>query len=394
MPGDTAALKSLLRLTLTPGLGPILLRRVIAACGSTQAACHASQSQLESVDGIGPTKARTIAQGLRQAEEAADREWELAAKLNVGLLPFDSPGFPGLLASLPDAPALLYVRGNFDADLCRFPVAIVGSRDCTAYGLAQASRFAGALAQSGLTIVSGGARGIDTAAHRAALQVGGRTIAVLGCGLAHVYPEENIDLFNRVATTGAVVSELPLNTPPSAENFPARNRIISGLSLGVLVVEAGRQSGALITARVAAEDHGREVMALPGRVDAPQSAGALTLIKEGGAALVTEPADVIHVLESAARHQSSGTHGARYSASLFTPAEPDAERSPTQREERLVGIVSEAQRAILEALESPGTLDTVCQATELDASTVLRELTQLEIQRRIRRSGGMLQRVD
>ncbi len=383
-----AELFHLLRLTLTPGVGPVRAGRLMERFGSAEGVLLATPAELEQVKGIGRGMATTIASSGRESEGRARAELARAGDLGVRLLPKGGSGYPALLASLPDAPILLYVRGLIDDEgPDRFPVAIVGSRHCTTYGLEQAERFGAVLAQAGLTIVSGGARGIDTAAHRGALRGGGRTIVVLGCGLAECYPPENRGLFDEVVSRGgAVVSELPLGTPPSAENFPARNRIISGLSLGVLVIEAGAGSGALITARQAAEEHGREVMALPGRVDSSASKGSLELLKEGGAALVTDPGDVIALLESPARHVQAGSHADRY-----TPARADA--APP------VGDLfdgsgsgapppDDASRSILAAASQASTLDEIATRTALPVAEVRARLTLLEIERRLIREGS------
>lgn len=399
----------LLRLTLTPGLGPVLIARLLARFGSAADACRAGSATLQTIEGIGPLKSARIAKGLGESEPLALREWALAESLGVRVVPKSDPEYPTLLAGIPDPPPLLYVRGRLrpeDAD--RYPVAIVGSRSCSHYGLEQSKRFAGMLARSGLTIISGGARGIDSAAHRGALESQGRTVAVLGCGLAHCYPPENADLFGQIAAAGAVVSELPLNTTPTKENFPARNRIIAGLSLGVLVVEAGRGSGALITARQAVEEHGREVMALPGRVDSEHSQGSNDLIKAGEAALVTEPGDVIAQLESAAHHQFRGTHAARYTpgaSSAEAPPTPSTPPSPspppgsTESADPSSGlfaadgsILNGPQQSILDALAEPRTLDDLAERLTMDAATLRTHVTTLELQRRIVREGGLLRR--
>ncbi len=410
----------LLRLTLWPGLGPVLIARLIEAFGHPSEVVNASASQLERVRGIGSQTAVKLVADRRDLDRRIEAELTKAEQLNVRIVGQHEPDFPGLLAGLPDAPPILYIRGTLrPADADRYAVAIVGSRECSAYGIEQARRFAGLLASSGLTIVSGGARGIDTAAHRGALISKGRTIAVLGCGLAHAYPPENGPLFDEIADLerggGAVVSELPLDTIPKPENFPARNRIISGLSLGVIVMEATERSGALITARIAAEEHGREVMALPGRVDSAKSAGALKLIKDGGAAMVTEPGDVLAILESPAHHHFRGSHTDRYPA-IAPQHETDADSS--DRLERAVpnarprsaasphsgpstmenspglfeATASVEQRKILAALAEPMTLDQLTHATGLVASALRSDLTLLEIQRRVRRAGPKFER--
>lgn len=377
---------ALLRLSLTSGLGPVLTDRALKQFGSAEAACKASPADFERIAGIGPAKSATIAAGLATSEEAATKELGLVRECGATLVFKGDADYPPLLQELPDSPSVLYVLGVPDwATADRFTVAIVGSRDCTHYGQEQARRFAGSLAQAGMCVVSGGARGIDAAAHHGALVAGGRTIAVLGCGLNHLYPPEHKELFDRIRGAGAVVSELPMGTPPSHDNFPARNRIISGLSLGVLVVEAGEKSGALITARVATEDHGREVLAVPGRVDSPASRGTLNLLKSGGAALATEPADVIAAIEAAAHHLHRGTHAERFPAAearpvLFSDAPPKKpERAPTP---------NATQAAILAALAEPSGVDALCEATGLGIARVRTELTILEVQGRVKRSGS------
>lgn len=388
---------SLLRLTMTPGLGPVLIGRLLGFFSNAQEACAASPAALRSIHGIGPAKAAEIAAGLLASRDLALAELDLALKLGVSIIDQSGPDYPQLLRQIPSAPPILYVRGSLlPADQDRYPVAIVGSRHCTSYGLEQARLFASVLARAGLTIVSGGARGIDSSAHRGAMAAPGRTIAVLGCGLRHCYPPENADLFEQIiAGNGAVISELPLTTAPQAGNFPARNRIISGLSLGVLLIEAGAQSGALITARLAVDEHGREVMALPGRVDAPASRGSLQLLKEGCAAMVLEPGDVIAQLESPARHLYGGTHDARYQGYSPWNATPDpADPSPprTTGSESVkpppstLGMTP-AQAAILEALNEPLTLDALSEQTGLDPAALRREITLLEILRRVTREG-------
>ncbi len=382
-------------MTLTPGLGPVLIDRLVTAHGSAAACLSLSASELERVRSIGTSKSGSIAAGLRDSLALAERELELAASKGVQILCRGMPGYPSLLFPLPSAPPILYVRGSPSWEGAtgpdRFALAIVGSRRCSAYGLEQADRFGGTMGLAGITVVSGGAMGIDTAAHRGTIRAGGRTIAVLGCGLCHDYPPENAELFAKIADgRGAIVSELPLQTPPTPENFPSRNRIISGLSLGVLVIEAADRSGALITARVAAEDHGREVFALPGRVDSPSSRGTLDLIKSGGAALVTEPGDIIQILESPARHADGGTHAARY----LLPNDADNDRAGTAQHD--VGALFESQSVphdpILAALSSSLTIDQLASTTSIPIHELRARMTLLELQRKVKRVGPRFDR--
>jgi DNA processing protein len=379
----------LLRLALTPGLGPVRVARCVEVLGSPGAVLNAPASALARIPGIGPKLSTQIAAHAKLSRDAAQEQLDHAANLGVHILLKGHPGYPPLLAELDDAPVMLMVKGRLDPDgLDRYPVGIVGSRKCTLYGLEQAERFAGALARAGLTVISGGARGIDTAAHQGALKANGRTIVVLGCGLGHTYPIENAALFDRIVEQelGAIVSELPIHTAPSATNFPSRNRIISGLSLGVLVIEAGARSGALITARVAAEDHGREVMALPGRVDSGASRGTLELIRDAAAAAVIEPADVIATLENAARHHFEGTHEARFVDPARSPAPPQ----PMQ--DKMI-LANDLQQRIVDALAEPRSADQLAEHLSIPPGALRSELTMLELARRICRSGSTYQRV-
>lgn len=386
----------MLRLTLIDGLGPILIARLIHAFGEPAGVLEQSEDSLRRVKGVGRETARAIVAGRKASAERVAEELGRAAELGVRLVTLGDPEYPPLLAVIPNPPPMLYVRGELRADLDRYTVALVGSRACSAYGIEQAERFAGWLAGSGLTIVSGGARGIDTAAHRAALRLGGRTIAVLGCGLANVYPPENWELFDEIADgRGAVVSELPLAIGPNPQNFPMRNRIISGLSLGTLVVEAASGSGALITARHAVEDHGREVFAVPGRIDSPASEGSNDLLKRGGAHLVTEPADVLDILETPARHLHAGVHAERY-ADPTLPADADLFE---QAAGGGVGSIAESgltepQRAIVRALVEPMPMEELARRLGLEPGALRAEITILEIRRVIERRGQAIARRD
>lgn len=383
---------ALLRLTMVDGLGPTLIARAVRAFGGPDAVLHASIADLARLQGVGDKKARQIRRGLDGSDAALRDELDLAHSLGVRVVGQGDADYPPLLAQTPASPPVLYVRGALDPQRDLFGVGIVGSRRASHYGVEQTDRFSLALAQAGLTIVSGGARGVDTAAHRAALRAqDGRTVAVLGCGLATCYPPENAELFAQIADSGgAVISELPLRTGPSPENFPARNRIISGMSLGVLVVEAPAKSGALITARYAAEDQGREVMALPGRVDWDSAEGTNELLKSGAAAMVTTPRDVIDILENAARHAHHGTHGAR--ARGLSNAPDDADDLFATTAPAASASLTDRQRLLLEALGEGETIDRLVEATGLDAGQVLAEATMLEIRGLIARRGDRFER--
>ncbi len=285
-------LKELLGLQLTAGVGAVTYRRLLRMFGSVQGILAAPASRIEEVDGVGTKRARSLASG--KGVELAGREIERAAELGVGLVSYLDDGYPPALKQIYDPPLVLSVRGEIrphDA----LGLGVVGARNCSYYGKTHAESFAGALANMGFTIVSGLARGIDSAAHRAALDAGGRTLAVMGRGLAGVYPPENEKLAERIAEHGAVISELPLDLRPSRETFPRRNRLISGMSLGVLIVEGTRRSGSLITAHCALEQ-GREVFALPGKVDNLLASGPNSLIKTAGAKLVESPKDILEEL--------------------------------------------------------------------------------------------------
>ncbi|MBI4809793.1 MAG: DNA-protecting protein DprA [Nitrosomonadales bacterium] len=292
MPFD-ASLASWLLLSQISGLGNEGLRRLLQAFGSPEAVLQASVSSLSKH--IKPTVAHAIADGIDESSLAAVSEW-LDDPFNRILTIADAE-YPQALLNTADPPLLLYVKGRLD--LLNVPaLAIVGSRNATAQGKRNAEAFAQSASDSGLCVVSGMAQGIDTAAHLGGLQGAGSSIAVVGTGLDKVYPASNRELAHRLAQSGTIISEFALGTPPLAANFPRRNRIISGLSLGCLVVEASVQSGSLITARMALEQ-GREVFAIPGSIHSPQSKGCHALIKQG-AKLVESAWDILEELGQSA----------------------------------------------------------------------------------------------
>lgn len=281
--------ESLVALNMLPKIGPVRVRRLIDFLGSAQAVLRASDRQLQSVDGVGPETSTII----RDWENRIDLVSELneADKRGIQIITQEDNHYPEAFRHSYDPPLVLYVWGSLlESD--QHAIGVVGSRRCTHYGTHAARQFSFQLATSGFTIVSGLARGIDTHAHEGAIAAKGRTVAVIGSGLGHVYPPENMGLAERIADGyGAVVSEFPLNTQPSKKTFPMRNRIVAAWSQGVLVVECPVWSGAMITANLAGE-MGKPVYAVPGQIDRPTSAGCHHLIREG-AILVTGGNDIL-----------------------------------------------------------------------------------------------------
>jgi DNA processing protein len=280
-----------LALSFVEGLGSIGYRNLIMRFHTPGGVFKATSADLEKVEGM---RSRVIT-GIKEFKQAArvERELELMQEHGVTLVPFVDDAYPANLLNIYDPPPCLYVKGELRREDTR-AVAVVGSRFASSYGKMITERISRDIAQQGITIVSGMARGIDASAHRGALSVKGRTIAVLGCGIDVDYPRENKKLKDEIAACGAVVSELPMSTTPAAGHFPRRNRIISGMSLGVVVVEASHHSGSLITARLALEQ-GRDVFAVPGSIDSLRSRGTHKLIKDG-AKLVEDAADIISEL--------------------------------------------------------------------------------------------------
>ncbi len=280
-------LKYWIGLKWVAGLGNVGFVSLLDNFGSPQDVFHASLPRLRETPGIGPAVAARIKSFA--GWPAVEKELSLALKHHIDIITCRDELYPHNLLNIYDFPPLLYVKGTLlPEDVC---IAVVGSRMASTYGRFSTERLCRDLAMRGVTVVSGLARGIDTAAHQGSLAAKGRTIAVLGCGLDVVYPPENKGLFEKIPLQGAIITEFPFGTPPQGANFPARNRIISGLSLGVVVVEANYRSGSLITARVALEQ-GREVFAVPGSIDAEGSKGTNKLIKEG-AKLIEGAEDIL-----------------------------------------------------------------------------------------------------
>ncbi|REK18180.1 MAG: DNA-protecting protein DprA [Planctomycetota bacterium] len=361
---DAGELADALRLALVTGVGPRLRKVLLEAFGSPGDALSATASQLRAVPGIGSELARRIA----SAREDIDVEAELrtCAKHDIQILSEAHQAYPRMLTEIHDPPGILFVQGTFEP-VDALAVAIVGSRHATHYGIAQAERLAGSLARAGLTIVSGLARGIDAAAHRGALAAGGRTIAVLGSGLLNIYPPEHVELAREVVDRGALVSEVPPASPPMSGAFPQRNRIISGLSLGVMVVEAAARSGALISARHAMEQ-GREVFAVPGRIDSRMSRGCHRLIRDG-AKLVESADDVLEEL-----------------GPLVAPAATTDGQEVRHPAELALNPI---EQQVLSAIASdPTTIDAIVTDSGLPTPQVLSTISVLEMRHLVRRLSG------
>ena len=366
-----------LRLIRADGVGSTTFAKLLKRFRSVQRALGASVSELAKIDGIGFKTAERIARSTDKFN--TKKELALAAKLGVWIINAADKRYPPALKQIYDPPPVLYVKGTLErAD--SLAIAIVGSRRHSTYGAEQASRFAHMLASAGFTIVSGMARGIDTAAHRGALSASGRTIAVQGCGLANVFPPENKKLYGLITDSGACMSELPLEYEALSENFPPRNRIISGLAMGVIVIEASAKSGALITVK-AALGQNREVMVVPGKIDSPISVGSHRLIKEG-ARLVDCVEDVMETLGYIGEDLKG------HAASAAEKAQADVER-PLFDVGRL--NLSPAERAIYDCLgREPMHVDEVIVGTGLGAGKVNSGLISLRLKGLIKQQPGNL----
>ncbi len=341
-------------LNMVPNLGPVRLRKLLEVFETPERVLLARTAELKTVDGIG----KEVAEGIATWEAHVDLAAELRriAEFGASVVTRESPEYPRDLREIHNPPIVLYVWGTLTERDHR-AVSVVGSRKTSHYGLECAKKLSYQIAYAGLTVVSGLARGIDTAAHQGALAAEGRTVAVIGAGLMRLYPPENQGLAEKIAASGAVVSEYPMEFPPARENFPYRNRIVAGWGQGVLVVEAGLNSGALITAAQAI-DHGRQVYAVPGPIDRPTSAGSNRLIQQG-AKLVAGAGDILDDLN------------------ILLPAE----RSKTAAAETL----SEEEQVVLMALEGGETsLDNLVTKCRLPIQIVSSTLLALEMKRRVK----------
>jgi DNA processing protein len=342
-----------LALSLTPGVGSVLFKRLLERFKTPEAVFSAPMKELLRIEGLGEKVAREILNG--PLEKEVRKELSLLGKLGGGIVTLKDDGYPKRLRDIYDPPALLYVRGELRRE-DTLAIAIVGSRKTSPYGRWITEKIGQDLARHGVTVVSGMARGIDSVAHMGALQGGGRTIAVLGCGVDVIYPSENRNLFNQIIEHGAVLSEFPMGSPPEGGHFPRRNRIISGLSVGVVIVQAGSKSGSLITANYALEQ-GREVFAIPGNVGAQGSRGTNQLIKEG-AKLVESSEDILEEMLPQWRREEE------------IPAIPGSPVPDLTEEEKILyNLLGEA----------PIHIDTLIRESQLDPGKVSSLLLHLEL---------------
>jgi len=356
--------EAILRLNMTKGIGARTYNILTEHLGSATEIFRSSKSELEKIPGIGTKTIQALLEESAQID--IQEEQKLAEKNNVRIIPYTSEQYPEQLKSIYDPPLVLYIKGDLlETDV--IALAIVGARRCSYYGLAQAERFGTLLAQKGFCIVSGLARGIDTAAHRGALNSKGRTIAVLGCGLGDIYPRENRQLAEKISQNGALISEFSIKTPPDYRNFPPRNRLISGLSLGVLVVESTLKSGSLITAQWALEQ-GKDVFAVPGNINSIYSKGTNKLIKEG-AKLVEDITDIIQELGPLA----------------YTN---DTDDTSSMDDPRKLMLNTHEKKVFSLLSATPKYIDEIIQTSELPASVVSSTLMILEIKKFVKQLSG------
>ena len=371
-------MKDWIALNMTPGVGPRVTSRLLEHFGSAEAIFDAPRRDLALLR-LTPETIESIA--TRELHERAEVEIERVRKLGGDILVLDDGVYPSLLRETYDPPVVLYVRGAWADCLDRPCVAIVGSRRCSTYGQNAALMLSRELAQRGVTIVSGLARGIDAAAHRGALEAGGRTVGVMGTGLDQIYPRDHKKLSEEILKRGgALVTQFPLATPPVSENFPYRNRVISGLSLGVLVVEAAENSGSLITARLAMEQN-REVFAVPGNITSRNSFGTNYLIKGAGAKLVQQWQDI------------AGELPAEIAAQLLPPPSRKSKRKGELIDQLKLAPpdLSEHERAVFKLLstDTPQQIDTLAEGTKLSITQLTSALLALEMRELIRALPGM-----
>lgn len=343
---------------LVKGIGAVRLKSLLDVFGDAQVAWQASPDELQAV-GLHPNLVANLVQARRDI--SLDRVWENIQKLGITVLTWDDSGYPKRLKEVSPSPPVLYLKGDIHPD-DDWAVAVVGTRRISSYGRQVVARIATRLAQAGITVVSGLARGVDGVAHKTALEQGGRSLAVLGSGVDRIYPPEHRTLAAQIVAQGALISDYPPGTAPEASNFPPRNRIISGLSMATVIVEAGERSGALITAEFAAEQ-GREVFAVPGSILAPQSKGTNRLIQEGARVLL-DPQEILEVLDLTRVTEQSA-------ARMVLPA--------NAIEAQLFGALS----------HEPLHVDEIRNQTKLSIEEVTANLALMELKGMVRQVGGM-----
>lgn len=349
-------------LNMVLGVGKTLFHRLVNALGSPQHVFHASRQSLMQVEGIGAKTAAQIQDF--DLERNLEREYRLMERAGVQVLTLESEHYPALLKAIYDPPPVLYFKGNpfHEED---FPFAVVGTRVPSSYGKIATERLCSELAQRGGCLISGMARGIDTLVHKTALKEKAFTMAVMGCGLEHTYPPENRALREKIVEAGVIISEFPMSTKPDRNNFPARNRVISGLAHGTLVIEAGEKSGALITAHFALEQ-GREVFALPGNIFSEKSRGAHSLIKKG-AKLVDGVDAILEEFSADVQQKLADKKNAQEKIEL------------TESEKLLLSLIGSEQQHV----------DTLIERSHLPAADVLATLVQLELKDWVTQTDGL-----
>ncbi|MFC5050230.1 DNA-processing protein DprA [Rubritalea spongiae] len=350
--------EALIALNMLPKIGPIRVRRLLENLGSAEAILKAPSSQLIQVQGIGPETAQIISHWDQYIDLSA--ELNEASKRNITILTQEDSDYPSPLRNMYDPPLALYIWGEIEKN-DKHAIAVVGSRRTTHYGQHAANKLTSELARSGFTIISGLARGIDTFAHQAALDAKGRTIAILGSGLAQLYPPQNMHLAERIADgNGAIISEFPLHTAPDKKTFPMRNRIVAAWSSAILVCECPQWSGSIITANLGAE-MGKTIYAVPGPIDRPTSAGCNQLIRDG-ATLVSSSHDILEDFETLPLHPQ---------LEIQPDSTPTPELDPT--EQQILQVLSKDESLI----------DTIVERTQLPVPIVISTLLKLEMKRLI-----------
>lgn len=399
--------RDMLALVMVSGVGPVIVRTLLNRFGTASAAIRAGASELRSIENIGPKLAEKIARALDNQE--IERELDLCREHGVKVMLQSDSNFPEPLRLLDDCPAMLFVKGKIEP-IDQLAVGVVGSRRSTQYGRRMAERLSTSLARSGMTVISGLARGIDEAAHRGALNGGGRTLAVLANGLSRIYPPEMESLAAEIVKHGALISEMPMGHPPLAELFIRRNRIISGLSLGVVVVEAAIRSGSLSTARHAMEQN-REVFAVPGPADSVTSQGCHRLIRDG-AKLVETVDDIVEELKPQVGRLLHDVQEAQQQRLFEMDGEVETSDVPPSANQRLIdhgkisgeqtksqkpdrsatpaaGSLSPDERVIYDLIgNEPVSADTLISQSSIPSGRVMALLSLMEMRRLVRRSPG------